>query len=157
MEIDCDDLDEFSRNHEGFIELLKNIQSNTKRYISLFEKVALELLSELVPSISSNAVAQDVFDILVEQRKESLRVSSGPVSEEGTSSNPLTDITTDTLDIPSCLRQRFEVVIWSQKTQGQRRLQGLKPFIHSLCKPHMQLASSMKESLDTGCKRCVAI
>ena len=112
-------MDEFSRNHEGFIELLKNIQSNTKRYISLFEKVALDLLSELVSSISSSAVAQDVFDILVEQRKESLRVSSGPISEEGTSSNPLTDITTDTLDIPSCLRQRFEVVIIPSRLQKQ--------------------------------------
>ena len=93
LEIQLDDVMDH-KHDEAFVN---NIKRNSKRYVKLFETAAEKFL----PQSTTLAHNEDVFDILVKQRRAVLLQRA---EEEGTNVVPANDI-------PAYLIRRFDVVL----------------------------------------------
>jgi len=93
LEIDIADLEEFCSSKEGYENFPKSVQSNARRYASIFAEAA----DDIMPSSRIFGVSDedDSFDVLMRQREE-----IGSHADDGKSTSP---------QLPNILRRRFRV------------------------------------------------
>jgi DNA replication licensing factor MCM7 len=106
LTIDLDDIYCYKRDED----LIRNIESNTLRYLRHFEESA----DALLPQATVQRRRSDVFDILQSQRLAALQQAAGP------DGGPVES------DTPKILVRRFEVCILPSVTNKPKKLREIK-------------------------------
>ena len=108
LDIDLSDLAEHCGSDNALQTFQEDVQSNTRRYISLFSQCA----DELMPERSYGAVEEDSFDVLTRQREQ-----AGPDGETGEDVPRV---------LPEILKRRFRVFFKPGGKAATRTIRSIK-------------------------------
>jgi len=108
LDISVTDLEEFCSTEERFRDFVSDIQSNARRYISIFSEAA----DDLMPESTFSVAEEDSFDVLMRQREQA----------EVNTLNP----EDSAQRLPDVLRRRFRVYFKPGAKCERRNIRGIR-------------------------------
>ncbi|EFN55074.1 hypothetical protein CHLNCDRAFT_52849 [Chlorella variabilis] len=121
LDVDLDDLDGFSKDPE----LVEHVEGNTQQYLRLLAEAA----DNIMPAPTDDNLPEDVFDVLLDQRRRAQEMTRAQMEVEGRGEQQDPNFA-----LPPSLLRRYEVLVRPRSKMARRTMRDISAdCIGSLC------------------------